>query len=405
MVGNSLKYTTTNSNTLNSNTLWKHYQNKNNNKTTSTPAHLILAPSDSDKVLNFMKFSDLGTDNLKDSATFKKIQTFSKSNPQKLYSNVDEFNLKYKKLSDLYLNDYEPLTANSYGLKRQHNFVSQKSLLNNSSSLMDKKGLDMMMKYNHDVQPSSQSTLSTNALKYHNHPNSLNTTPVSASINTKLNSLTDNKNNLSLSSYLAFLEKNSLLSAENDSPQVSNPLKYALNSKWNKKSFLNSKWINTSLVDHEITALSPISNFSTKLLNEEVSPRFKDLKSAGTSFLPSERNSRLLNNLNSTKSNMNYSGNGNTLTTLVTSSNASSSQNLQEVLFDSSNTQWSNSDTTSRLLGSSTTAPISHTPITNNSSSNYALSFDKFLQNQDDLTPNLLTSKEESAPNHVFNTY
>jgi hypothetical protein len=241
MVGNSLKYTTTNSNTLNSNTLWKHYQNKNNNKTTSTPAHLILAPSDSDKVLNFMKFSDLGTDNLKDSATFKKIQTFSKSNPQKLYSNVDEFNLKYKKLSDLYLNDYEPLTANSYGLKRQHNFVSQKSLLNNSSSLMDKKGLDMMMKYNHDVRPSPQSTLSTNALKYHNHPSSLNTTPLSASINTKLNSLTDNKNNLSLSSYLAFLEKNSLLSAENDSPQVSNPLKYALNSKWNKKSFLNSK--------------------------------------------------------------------------------------------------------------------------------------------------------------------
>ena len=47
-----------------------------------------------------MKFSDLGTDNLKDSTTFKKIQYFSKSNPQKLYSNVDEFNLKYKKLSD-----------------------------------------------------------------------------------------------------------------------------------------------------------------------------------------------------------------------------------------------------------------------------------------------------------------
>lgn len=57
-----------------------------------------------------MKFSDIGIDNLKDSTTFKKIQTFSKSNPQKLYSNVDEFNLKYKKLSDLYLSDSEPIT-------------------------------------------------------------------------------------------------------------------------------------------------------------------------------------------------------------------------------------------------------------------------------------------------------
>jgi hypothetical protein len=48
---------------------------------------------------------------------------------------------------------------------------------------------------------------------------------------------------------------------------------------------------------------------------------------------------------------------------------------------------------------------LSHTPITNTNASNYAKSFDKFLKNEDDLTPNLLKSKEESAPNHVFNTY
>ena len=84
-----------------------------------------------------MKFSDLGTDNLKDSTTFKKIQYFSKSNPQKLYSNVDEFNLKYKKLSDLYLSDYEPMTSSSYGLKRQHNYVLQKSSLSNSITRSD----------------------------------------------------------------------------------------------------------------------------------------------------------------------------------------------------------------------------------------------------------------------------
>jgi len=56
-------------------------------------------------------------------------------------------------------------------------------------------------------------------------------------------------------------------------------------------------------------------------------------------------------------------------------------------------------------VGSSTTAPLSHTPLGNTSSSNYALAFDRFLKNEDDLTPNLLKSKEESAPNHIFNTY
>jgi len=50
-----------------------------------------------------MKFSDLGTDNLKDSSTFKKIQYFSKSNPQKLYSSSEEFNLKYKKYALYFL--------------------------------------------------------------------------------------------------------------------------------------------------------------------------------------------------------------------------------------------------------------------------------------------------------------
>ena len=111
MVGNSLKYTTSNSSTLKSNTLWKYYQNKNNTQSSSSPSHLILSPNDNNKVLNFMKFSDIGTDNLKDSTTFKKIQTFSKSNPQKLYTNLDEFNLKYKKISDLYLNDFETINT------------------------------------------------------------------------------------------------------------------------------------------------------------------------------------------------------------------------------------------------------------------------------------------------------
>jgi hypothetical protein len=231
MVGNSLKYTTTNSNTLNSNTLWKYYQNKNNNKTTSTPAHLVLSPSDNDKVLNFMKFSDLGTDNLKDSTTFKKIQYFSKSNPQKLYSNVDEFNLKYKKLSDLYLNDYEPLSATNYGLKRQHNYTSQKSSLNNSLTLLDSKSIQTLMNYNQNLSFKDSSAPLNNSFKFHEHSANLNNTNNSLVLNNKINSVNTVKDNFSLNNYSSFASKNALLSAENDSQQFTNPLKYSLNSK------------------------------------------------------------------------------------------------------------------------------------------------------------------------------
>jgi hypothetical protein len=404
MVGNSLKYTTTNSNTLNSNTLWKYYQSKNNTKTTTTPAHVILSPSDTDKVLNFMKFTDLGIDHLKDSTTFKKIQYFSKSNPQKLYSNANEFTLKYKKISDLYLSDAELLTVNNYGLKRQHNYTSQKSALNNSNTLLDSKSVDKMMSYNYGISNSNNST-SENTFKFYNNKSPLPTTTSTIMLNNTLSNATSTKVNLSINSNSSFDEKPSFLNSENDNNQLTNPLKYALNNKWSKKNFLNDKWSTSEISNQEITSASPLSTFSSKFLNETISPRFKDLKSSGTAFLPSERNTRLIGNLSSTKSNLNYNTEDNNLTTIIQSTNSNNSNNLQEALFNSSNIQWVNSNVLTRLVGSSTTAPLSHTPLGNNSSSNYALSFDRFLKNEDDLTPNLLKSKEESAPNHIFNTY
>merc|ERR1739838_1281900 len=173
----------------------------------------------------------LGTDNLKDSTTFKKIQYFSKSNPQKLYSNVDEFNLKYKKLSDLYLSDYEPLSSSNYGLKRQHNFTSQKSSLNNSTSLLDSKSMNTLMSYNQNITSTKTYEPLDNSSKFHNHSSATETTNNSVILNNKLNSTNPSKENFSLTSYMSFPEKNSLVAAETDSQQVSNPLKFALNSK------------------------------------------------------------------------------------------------------------------------------------------------------------------------------
>jgi len=177
-----------------------------------------------------MKFSDIGIDNLKDSTTFKKIQYFSKSNPQKLYSNIDEFSLKYKKLSDLYLNDYEPLTSVNYGLKRQHNFTSKSALLNNSNTHIDSKSFKTLLNYNNGVSMETNPKLFSNSTAFHNHSTVLKSSPITMNIHSKVN-LLNNNSNFSLMNYLSFLEKNSLLSAENDSLQNTNPLKVSLNSK------------------------------------------------------------------------------------------------------------------------------------------------------------------------------
>jgi hypothetical protein len=47
----------------------------------------------------------------------------------------------------------------------------------------------------------------------------------------------------------------------------------------------------------------------------------------------------------------------------------------------------------------------SHTPILNKTTTVYPLAYDKYAKGEDDLTPMLLRSKEESAPNHIFSSY
>jgi hypothetical protein len=181
-----------------------------------------------------MNFSDIGTSGVKDSAAFKKIQSFSKTNPQQLYSNMSEFNLKYKKISDLYLNDTEPNTTYAYGTKRQHNYSSMASLTNNSNSLMDNKSLKMLLDYNHAINSNNNALDLNSSIKLAETKSDSFATENTAVLNSKLNDMLNTntvKSNDPIKNYVNFLNKNSLLSAENDSKQFKNPLKYALNQK------------------------------------------------------------------------------------------------------------------------------------------------------------------------------
>jgi hypothetical protein len=181
-----------------------------------------------------MKFSDIGTSGVKDSAAFKKIQYFSKTNPQQLYSNMSEFNLKYKKISDLYLNDLEPNTTFSYGTKRQHNFASSASLTNNSNTLLDNKGLKTLLDYNHSINTRSTTLDLNQSIKLGGRSSESFTTNYTSSLSSKLNDSTNLnavKGNDIMKNYTNYTAKNGLLSSENDAKQFKNPMKYALNQK------------------------------------------------------------------------------------------------------------------------------------------------------------------------------
>ena len=196
---------------------------KNKPKSTSTPAHLLLAPNDSVKVLSFMNFNDIGSSTLKDSTAFKKIQYFSKTNPQSLFTSTSDFSLKYQKIADLYLNNSLPNKTPSYGTFRQHNYSALLATTNSFNSLLDPRSLNKFLDYNTDLpQDNTPSPINYD----------VNTEPRESILKTnsntsRLQNLTDrntSRSNRSLNKLLNYPSSTSLINAETDTKRTKNSL-------------------------------------------------------------------------------------------------------------------------------------------------------------------------------------
>lgn len=177
-----------------------------------------------------MNFNDIGSSTVKDTTAFKKIQYFSKTNPQSLFTNTSDFSLKYQKIANLYLNDSLPNNTPSYGTFRQHNYSSLSATTNSFNSLLDSRSLNKFLEYN------TETTLGEAAspMSYN-----LNTAPRESVLKTnsntlRLQNLTDldtAKSNYSFSKLLNYPSSTALLNAETDAKQVKNTFKYLLNTR------------------------------------------------------------------------------------------------------------------------------------------------------------------------------
>jgi hypothetical protein len=113
----------------------------------SSPAHLLLSPSDNSKLISGSSFNNIGLSSVKDSSAFKKIQYFSKTNNQLCTTSVSHFNNRYNKISSMYLNTSKFNDAYSYGTFRQHNFMSLNANLSSFESLLDNKGVNKFVNF------------------------------------------------------------------------------------------------------------------------------------------------------------------------------------------------------------------------------------------------------------------
>jgi hypothetical protein len=304
VVGNSLKYTSSSSTHLKANTLWKYHQNKNISSSTSTPAHLLLLPNDNSNILNFMNFDEIGINTVKDSAAFKKIQFFSKTNTESIFNLKSDFESNYYRLSSLYNTDLKLMSSLNYGMARQHNYSSLSATNRLNATSLDKNSVNKFFSYNLNTELNNVTS---------NDNSHIDLTTQNLVESEKSNIVLQNFSPYSVQKHFINTSNSypllkSFTDIETDSKKNLNPIKSHSNQNFKKKNLLYTDWLESITLDQtDLTTVNPLSSYVSEIFNKESVSKFKNLKSNDLQLLSSERNVRLLGNYNSTNYNHNFS--------------------------------------------------------------------------------------------------
>jgi hypothetical protein len=265
--------------------------------------------------------------------SFKKIQYFSKTNPQSLFNFITDFSSRYNKISNLYFNDINFTNSCNYGTFRQHNYISSKSLNNNFYTKIDNKNLNKYLNYNYSIDKKDLNVIpDMSSINTYSRKSNLNS---SIKLNEILN-VFNYKNDL-LKSYLQYPIKTTLLGSENDSKQVNNTIKYNLNLKFTKKNLLGKDYLSEYVDSTELNTNLVLNNLTSYLQNKNLTYRFRDVKSNNLSFLANEKNIRLVDNVSLKKSNHNLTTSQNNLDELISSNITKNINNNLIGLYSNSN--------------------------------------------------------------------
>lgn len=99
------------------------YQNKEEDAVI-TPAHLLLIPNAAGTPFNFVNFSNIGSNTLKESSAFPKIRNFNKVYNSHLIQSPSSLSSKYNTINSLYVDEGSSFDASLFGVKKQHNLLS-----------------------------------------------------------------------------------------------------------------------------------------------------------------------------------------------------------------------------------------------------------------------------------------
>jgi len=100
-------------------------------------------------MVNFMNFSNIGINTLKESSAFSKIRNSSKVYNSHLVYTPSTFTNKYHKINSMYVDENSYLNTSSFGARKQHNLSSTSSLGNSfASNVLDGDSLNSFLTTN-----------------------------------------------------------------------------------------------------------------------------------------------------------------------------------------------------------------------------------------------------------------
>jgi hypothetical protein len=367
---------------------------------------LLLIPFDNKKLINFLNFSDLGLNNLKETNAFKKVHTISKSNKNNLNVITHNYSTSYKKLNQLTLNSKTYQLANNYSFVRQHNLLPLASTGVPGKTFLDSKGLTKFLAVNTNKKTSDTVNLRWYAQTLNFHK-PLNTQEISASAT--VGSIL-RKNFLSTAGILSnYPDSSNNLNTDSDKKLLLYPSRKLFNP-----SFLNFKTAipNFGKVDEGVSVpgVKSFNPLQLYLNNSTNTPIIQTSQSTNQSALPADQNIRQYQDLTPNTHSFNY---------------AMNPVNIDNDLYKSYNIAkagWVNSQLVTTFLSNKVYIDTPHSPIFSSNTKVNSSSYDTSTTITDKLLPTkntftntvevntsnnifLLRGKRDGAPNFLNTTY
>ena len=402
-VGNSLKYKKSSYANLRANNLWKYYQNKSTDQIV-TPAHILVFPIDTYKLLNFVNFSDVGSSSAQEMNAYKKIRMFSKTYSTNLMFVPNNFSTKFKILSNLYINDSLFTDSYLYGLKRQHGFLSTKSSFNNQSSFLSLRSANKLVNYSFKnnasfpVKIDQSNRLSL--LKKNSH--ALITPNLSRISSVFADSYSDNHlqfltNTTSLSNFVTSINSSSA------KRKISFPMWKLFNTRLKQNNFYNYYILNKLNYPSDLVLLNFNREAENFILNNNLSYKITFTLSKNQ---PEPLANRFVRNFTPnpiSAANLNYSSSINAGNEYLKNSNSSPALN-GNFYVNTSNFGWLSVITSKKYLSSKVASGSPSSPIISNNPSTHMTDFDNLTNTSAKGTPEMPFKKPEATSNFLTNT-